>query len=172
MLRRVPAYLTRVRPIIPIGPAYSDAGWRPAASELTAFLQKALELNMTAASFFSWDYATQPGYVDLWNAVAAFPWPAAPTADIVLRLPTTWNTHDPNRIIAMYQDNAAHVTSASTIVGANAIIAWYADLFTNRLPGAVFPITGYSGSGNSRHFSWTATSSKKAQSTMETTRWG
>ena len=91
--------------------------------------------------------------------MANFPWPAAPTADIVLRLPTTWNTHDPNRVIALYQDNAAHVTSASTIVGANAISDWYSDLFTNRLPGAVFQVTGYSGSGNSRHFAWTATSS-------------
>jgi hypothetical protein len=150
---------TPIRPIIPAGPAYSNAGWRPSASELTAFMQKALELNMTAANFFSWDYSTQPSYLDLWNAVANFPWPAPPTTDIVLRLPTSWNTHDPNRVIALYQDNAAHVTSARTVVGSSAIVDWYKDLFTNRLPGAVFQVTGYSGSGNSRHFSWTATSS-------------
>jgi len=146
------------RPIVPTGPAYSNAGWRPAAAELTAFMQKALELNMNGVNFFSWDYSTLPSYLDLWNAVANFPWPPPPATDIVLRLPASWNTHDPNRVIAMYQDNAAHVTSARTVVGSAAIIDWYTDLFTNRLPGAVFQVTGYSGSGNSRHFTWTATS--------------
>jgi hypothetical protein len=150
------------RPIIPTGPAYSNAGWRPAASELTAFMQKALELNMTGVNFFSWDYSTQSGYLDLWNAVANFPWPPGSTADIAQRLPATWNTHDPFRVVALYQDNAAHVTSARTVVGSNAIIDWYTDLFTQRLPGAVFQITGTSGSGNSRHFTWTATSSAGA----------
>jgi hypothetical protein len=147
------------RPIVPTGPAYSNAGWRPAASELTAFIQKALELNMNGVNFFSWDYSTLPSYLDLWNAVANFPWPPPPTTDIVLRLPASWNTHDPNRVIALYQNNAAHVTSKRTVVGSPAIIDWYTDLFTNRLPGAVFQVTGYGGSGNSRHFTWTATSS-------------
>jgi hypothetical protein len=147
------------RPIIPTGPAYSNAGWRPAASELTAFMQKALELNMTGVNFFSWDYSTQSSYLDLWNAVAAFPWPAAPSADIAQQLPSMWNTHDPSRVLSLYQDNAAHVTGARTVVGAQAIRDWYTELFSKRLPGALFQITGFSGSGNSRHISWTATSS-------------
>jgi hypothetical protein len=150
--------ISPVRPIIPIGPAYSNAGWRPAASELTAFMQKALELNMSGASFFSWDYATQSSYLDLWNGVANFPWPPAATADIAQRLPGSWNTHDPNRVIALYQDNAAHVTSSRTVVGSGPILEWYSDLLTKRLPNALFQLTGFSGTGNSRHLTWTATS--------------
>jgi hypothetical protein len=147
------------RPMIPTGPAYSNYGWRPAASELTAFLQKALEIGLTGANFWSWDYSTQPSYVDLWNAVANFPWPPGPTADIAELLPAAWNTHDPNRVLALYQDNAAHVTGARTVVGSQAILDWYAELFSSRLPGGLFQITGYSGTGNSRHIAWTATSS-------------
>lgn len=146
------------RPIIPTGPAYSNAGWRPAAAELTAFLQRALELQLPGANFWSYDFSTQPAYLDLWNAAANFPWPSGPSADIAERLVTTWNTHDPNRIISMYQENAAHVTSASTVVGSAPIMDWYTDLFTKRLPGALFRITGYTGSGNYRHIAWTAAS--------------
>ncbi|MBN1439601.1 MAG: nuclear transport factor 2 family protein [Anaerolineales bacterium] len=146
------------RPIIPTGPAYSNGGWRPAASELTAFMQKALELGLTGANFWSWDYSTQSSYLDLWNAVANFPWPPAPAADIAQQLPGLWNTHDPNRVISLYQDNAAHVTGARTVVGIQAILDWYAQLFTERLPGALFQLNGFSGTGNSRHISWTATS--------------
>jgi hypothetical protein len=69
-----------------------------------------------------------------------------------------WNTHDPNRVISLYQDNAAHVTGARTVVGSQAILNWYSELFTTRLPGALFQITGFSGTGNSRHLTWTATS--------------
>jgi hypothetical protein len=150
--------ISPVRPIIPTGPAYSNGGWRPAASELTAFLQKALELGLLGANFWSWDYSTQSSYVDLWNAVANFPWPPTPAADIALQLPAMWNTHDPNRVVSLYQENAAHVTGARTVVGSQAILDWYSELFSSRLPGALFRITGYSGTGNSRHISWTATS--------------
>jgi hypothetical protein len=163
-----PAQLTRCvnefrnispyRPIIPTGPAYSNAGWRPAASELTAFLQRALELQLPGANFWSWDFSTQAAYVDLWNAVENFPWPTSPSSDIAEQLVTTWNTHDPARMLALYQDNAAHVTSTRTVVGSAAISAWYTDLFTNRLPNAVFRITGYTGNGTSRHLTWTAAS--------------
>lgn len=146
------------RPIIPTGPAYANNGWRPAASELTAFMQRALELQLTGANFWSWDYSTKSAYLDLWNAVANFPWPSGPTADIAERLVASWNTHDPNRVLALYHDNAAQVTSARTVVGSTAVADWYTDIFSNRLPGAVFRITGHSGAGNSRHFSWTASS--------------
>jgi hypothetical protein len=98
--------------------------------------------------------------VDLWNAVAAFPWPAGPTADIAERLVSSWNTHDPNRVIALYQDNAAHVTSDRTVVGSQPIIDWYMDLFANRLPGALFRLSSYTGTGNTRYISWTASSPK------------
>jgi hypothetical protein len=150
--------ITPYRPIVPTGPAYSNAGWRPAASELTAFMQEALELQLPGVNFWSYDFSTQSAYIDLWNAVATFPWPSGPSSDIAERLVTSWNTHDPNRVIALYQENAAHVTSARTVVGSAPIIGWYTDLFTKQLPGALFRISGYTGNGNSRHITWTAAS--------------
>ncbi|MFN2297864.1 MAG: nuclear transport factor 2 family protein [Anaerolineales bacterium] len=153
------AKIDPIRPIIPTGPAYSNGGWRPAAYELTAFLQKAMELGLSGANFWSYDYSTQSSYLDLWNAVAQFPWPGDQPMDIARQLTAAWNTHDPSRVIALYQDNAAHVTHTRTVVGAQPVTDWYTELFTQRLPGALFQITGLSGTGNSRHFTWTATSS-------------
>jgi hypothetical protein len=150
--------ISPVRPMIPTGPAYSNGGWRPAASEMTSFLQKALELGLPGANFWSWDYSTLSSYLDLWNAVADFPWPSTPALDIAQQLPAMWNTHDPNRVLSLYQDNAAHVTGARTVVGSQAIQGWYSEMFATRLPGALFQITGFSGTGNSRHISWRATS--------------
>jgi hypothetical protein len=151
--------ISPVRPIVPTGPAYSNGGWRPAASELTAFMQKALELGLLGVNFWSYDYSTQSSYIDLWNAVAQFPWPSTQPTDIVQQLHAAWNTHDPNRVAALYQDNAAHVTGSRTVVGSPAIVNWYTEMFNQRLPGALFLLTGFSGTGNSRHLTWTATSS-------------
>ncbi len=151
--------ISPVRPIIPTGPAYSNGGWRPAASELTAFMQKALELGLLGVNFWSYDYSTQSSYLDLWNAVAQFPWPSGQQTDIAQQLQAAWNTHDTNRVMALYQDNAAHVTGSQTIVGSEAIAHWYSEMFFQRFPDAVFLLTGFSGTGNSRHLTWTATNS-------------
>jgi hypothetical protein len=150
--------LSPVRPVFPTGPCYSHAGWAPKGPELTKFMQKALSLNLAGVNYFSWDYGILPSFAECWNAVQNFPWPPPATADIAERLVGTWNTHDSNRVIALYQDNAAHVTSARTITGAPAIGSWYNDLLNKYMPNGLFQITGYSGTGNSRHISWTATS--------------
>lgn len=146
-------------PVVPTGPAYANAGWKPTAAELTLFLQEAAALKLTAANFFSWEYATQSAHIALWNAVANFKWGQAPApADMVDRLVAAWNSNDIPTILALYQSNAAQVTAARTIVGSTAITAWYQDLLTNLLPSGQFTVTGRSGDGNSRHFTWTATS--------------
>jgi hypothetical protein len=152
--------LSPVRPVFPTGPLYGHAGWNPTGAQLTKFLQKALELNLAGANFFSWDTGILPSYSDCWSAIQTFPWPPPATADIAEQLIGTWNTHDPNRVIALYQPNAAHVGSDCTITGSQAIMNWYNTLFTKSLPNGLFKITGHSGTGNSRHISWTATSDK------------
>jgi len=146
-------------PVVPTGPAYTTSGWKPKGTELTQFLQEAVALKLTGANFFAWDWATQPAYIDWWNSVANFKWGQAPApTDMVDRLVAAWNSHDVPTILALYQSNAAQVTAARTVVGSTPITAWYQDLLTNLLPSGQFAITGRSGDGNSRHFTWTATS--------------
>lgn len=69
--------LSPSRPVIPTGAAYGTTVWRASPEDLRQFFQKALDLGLTAANAYSWDYATSPGNTDLWDAVAAFNWPGA-----------------------------------------------------------------------------------------------
>jgi hypothetical protein len=96
---------------------------------------------------------------EVWNAIAAFDWPPeAPRADVVDQLIGRLNQGISTHIAGLYHENAAHVTGARTVVGIDGIVEWYDVLTKHLLPNAEFQITGKSGSGNSRHFTWTATS--------------
>ncbi len=151
--------LKPARPIIPTGPTYSHAGWRPSADEVQRFIAKAKEMGFTAVNFWAMDFALRSSMKDLWQAVADFPWPAAPpVADMPERLIGRMNQRDVEHVLGLYHENAAHVTGARTVVGREAIAAWYEVLFQRLLPNATFEMTGKSGQGNSRHFTWQATS--------------
>ena len=114
-------------------------------------------MGLTAVNAWSWDFARNRPFRDLWNAIANFEWEAAPpVADVPESLLGRLNQHNPALVTDMYHENAAHVTGARTVVGREAIIAWYSQVFTEILPGSVFELTGKSGDGNSRHFTWTA----------------
>jgi hypothetical protein len=67
------------------------------------------------------------------------------------------NSSAPDKILKLYQPNAGHVTAKRTVVGLDDISKWYMDLLQNMLPSANFIVTDFSGTGNSRHFKWTAT---------------
>ncbi len=153
--------LAQARPVVPTAPTYATGSWRPTADEIRRFFQKAKDMGLPAANAWSWDFATRPGFVDLWNAVAEFDWPAQPPmADMPERLVGRWNQRDPAHVAALYNENAAHVTGTRTVVGRAAIEAWYRKMFTELLPNATFEITGRSGTGNSRHFTWQAVSDR------------
>ncbi len=79
--------------------------------------------------------------------------------DICEKYMVALNSRDPNQIANLYIPTAVHITSASTIQGLDAIRTWYTTLFNQILPNPTFTLTGFSGSGSSRHFTWTATSS-------------
>jgi hypothetical protein len=59
----------------------------------------------------------------------------------------------------LYDSNGVHITAAQTVQGTDAIRNWYTTFLTQTLPNATFTLTGVSGSGNSRHFTWQANSS-------------
>lgn len=147
------------RPILSTGPAYRQGSWKATGSEITRFMTKAKELGQTGVNFWAFDFALRKEMSDIWDAVAAFDWPGdPPLADMVERLIGRLNQGDSGLIAGLYHKNAAHVTGARTVVGADAIKEWY-DIFTQQLlPNASFELTGKSGSGNSRHFTWRATS--------------
>jgi hypothetical protein len=147
------------RPIIPTGAAFVQSGWQPTTTEVTDFLTAAQNLNMTAANFWEWSN-TRLYLPEIWNAIAAFPWPPTPNnQDIPARYIAALNTHDPEQVIALYQPNAVHVTAKRSIQGVDAIRGWYLSLFSQILPNAQFTLGTQTGQLGSRNFSWTATSS-------------
>lgn len=153
--------LNPARPVIPTAPAYKAGDWKPTPDDLYRFLSKAREMGLFAANAWSWDFASRTPYRDLWNAIAAFEWPAKPpAADMPERLFGRLNQQDPKLIAGLYHEKAAHVTGQRTIVGRDSIRKWYGELLKNRLPAADFKLTGKNGSGKTRHFTWNAESSK------------
>ncbi len=153
--------LRPARPVISTAPTYATSGWRPTAAEIQRFLQKAKGMGLTAANAWSWDFARRQPFRDLWDAVATFDWdPRPPIADMPERLIGRLNQRQADHVANLYHENAAHVTGARTVVGREAIQGWYASVFGELLPNAKFQITGRSGSGNSRHFTWTAVSDR------------
>ena len=148
-----------VRPMISTGPAYSNNDWRPSAYETNRFMDKVRELGQTAVNFWSFDYALRKEMSDVWGAIAAYDWPYdPPQPDVAEKLIGRLNQKDNLHVAELYHENAAHVTGARTVIGIDAVREWYSVFFTQLLPNATFELTGKSGSGNSRHFTWTAIS--------------
>jgi hypothetical protein len=150
--------LVPYRPVIPVGSAYKSGAWAPTPDEIREFLRTAQNLNLSAANFWEWGH-TRRYLPDIWDAASDYPWSTLPAPpDISQQLINSLNSRNPDQVIALYSPTAVHVNAARTIQGAAAIRAWYGSLFTQFLPNASFKLTGYSGSGNSRYFTWTATS--------------
>ncbi|MBL8055137.1 MAG: hypothetical protein JNK29_00495, partial [Anaerolineales bacterium] len=80
--------LAPARPLAPVGPAFFEANWRPTPNDLHEFLATARALGLPAASLWLWDQLGLTGgepadrnprqldFRPLWDALAAFPWPA------------------------------------------------------------------------------------------------
>jgi len=151
------AAMSPVRPIIPTGAAFREGGWEPSVAEVQEFLTSAKTLGLPAANFWVWDDARMGILPGLWETIAQFNFGSGPQ-DITQKLVAALNTRDPNQVAALYTPTAAHVTAARTIQGTEAIRSWYSTLFKNTLPNATFTLGSFQASGNSRHFTWTATS--------------
>ncbi|GAB4523470.1 MAG: hypothetical protein Fur0018_06310 [Anaerolineales bacterium] len=150
---------TPMRPLVPTGATFSEHNWTPAETEVLEFLNTAQSLNLPAVNFWSWD-AARPALPSLWTVVANFPWGGQPLPepDIAERFVTALNTHDPDKVAALYHDDAVHVNAVRSVSGKINVRTWYATLFQQILPQATFTLSGYSGAGNSRHLTWEANS--------------
>ena len=147
-------------PIFPTGAAFTEWGWSPTAAEIEAFLEKAQELNLNGVNFWEWGNCINHLPREIWQTIKNYSWDAAPDPpeDISQAYIQALNTQDPARVMELYQDKAVHITSQRTVQGKKALTNWYADFFNEKLPGAEFTLTSYSGSGSIRHLTWTASS--------------
>ncbi len=150
------------QPLLAAGSAYKYGNWVPSVSEIREFLQTAVNLGVHAANFWEWHLTRDLLDPSIWQAIADFQWPDSPPPvpqDITEKFIAALNTHNADTVTALYTERAVHVTSARTVTGKAAIHSWYTTFFNNLLPNATFRLTGHSGTGNSRHFTWEATSS-------------
>ncbi len=153
-------FMSPFRPIVPTGAAFKEYGWTSNAEEVIEFMKAAQHLNLIAVNFWEWYHTRNnsalPG---MWEAIRDYPWDrTAAQLDICHRYINALNTHKPNEVVKLYNPNAIHVTGSRTAQGSAAIISWYSSLFNHTLPSAIFTLTGFSGKGPSRHFTWTAVS--------------
>ncbi len=153
--------LPNARPVVPTFPTYSVAGWRPTPAEVRLAFSTARKLGLQAANAWSWDFASRAAHQDLWQAVAGFDWdpPASepapePKPDIVDKLVQRLNTRKTASIVELYRKNAAHVTGDRTVIGREAIEAWYRRLFKDVMPDGKLELTSRTGSGTFRQFTW------------------
>jgi len=153
--------LRPARPVVPTAPAYQAGSWAPTPEELHRFLVKAREMELRAVNAWSWDYATRPAHLGLWNTMADFDWATgAELADMPEKLIARLNERDPAKMAALYGQYAAHVTGARTVLGADAIREWYDVMFRDLLPNGQFILTGKSSLGPTRRFTWIASGDK------------
>jgi hypothetical protein len=152
--------MTPSRPIIPTGAAFKEYGWKATAEEVVDFMKAAQSHNLTGANFWEWFHARNnsalPG---MWDAIRDYAWDQTPAQpDICQCYISALNTQKPNEVAKLYNPNALHVTGSRTVQGIAAINSWYSSLFNQVLPSAAFTLTGFTGKGPSRHFTWTAVS--------------
>jgi len=146
------------RPLVPTGAAYGGSGWYPTSADITEFMDKAVELNMSGVSFWSWDYCRLKLPL-IWDTIAEYEWPTDPnpTLDVTESLINAFNDLDINAIAKLYTDDAIHITAARTIQGQSALKTYYTQLLNVDYMNATFEITELSGEDPTRYFTWEAT---------------
>jgi hypothetical protein len=153
--------ITPSRPIIPTGAAFREFGWKPTTDEVLEFMRKAKDMNLRGINFWEWAAARDGNIPGVWETIRDYPWGGTPTPkDICERYIVALNTHETCELLGLYNNTAVHINASRSIQGLENLRTWYTQLFNTLLPDATFKLVGYSGAGNSRHLTWTATSSR------------
>jgi hypothetical protein len=149
-------------PIIPTGAAFREHGWKPTDGEVLEFCNKAKELNLKAINFWEWSDARSGNVPGVWEAIQNFKWSEEQDApkDVCVALVDAMNQHDIESIVKLYTLPAVHISSYRSTQGLDNLRSWYSQLFNQILPNGRFKLGNYSGKGNARHFTWTASSDK------------
>ncbi len=148
-------------PIIPTGAAYREFGWQPTDKEVLEFIKKAKELNLSGVNFWEWSDARSGKLPGVWETIQKYNWSErdAPK-DISVTLVEAMNEHNIDKIVSLYSLPAVHINTRRITQGLDNLRLWYAQLFNDILPNSKFTLGSYSGKESSRHFTWTASSSK------------
>jgi hypothetical protein len=110
-------------------------------------------------NFFSWDEC-RSSLNALWKLIGGYSWSPAPPTEFHELFLSALNTRNVETISTYYHVNAVQITPSRTIQGIDLIKNYYTTLFSQTIPGAVFAITGVSGTGTTRHITWRCTSSR------------
>ena len=145
-------------PMVPTGAAYGGSGWYPTSDDIVEFMDKAVELGMTGASFWSWDYCRLK-LPEIWDTIAAYEWPGYPNpgTDIVQTLMKALTNRDLTTILGLYTEDAIHVNADRTIQGKEALETWLNIFLNFTYIDATFEVTELSGDDPTRHFEWKIT---------------
>jgi hypothetical protein len=125
---------------------------------------------MPAASFWSWDYCRLK-LPEIWQAIADYSWPGAPTVTKTIPelLIEYFNNRNIPLILSLYDDNAVFVTSKQTIQGKNSLNGWYSGLLTTLYPNATFSLDNYSGTDITKKLTWRIINADKTALSVEDT---
>ncbi len=148
-------------PVIPTGAAFREHGWQPTEAEVLEFFKKAKELNLQGVNFWEWSDARSGNVPGVWELIKKYSWSErdAPK-DICVSLIDAMNERNIDKIVSLYVLPAIHMTRIRSTQGLDNLRAWYGQLFNEILPNSKFTLGSFSGQGGSRHFTWTATSTK------------
>ena len=161
-------------PIIPTGAAFTEHGWTATASDVKEFLQMAKSLFLKGANFWEWENCRTRLPREVWQTIRNYEWEPISTSvntwgrasegdaenKIVERYIQALNTNSNTQVAELYASDAAHILPKRTIQGKANISNWYLLFFNQIFPNAAFQLKGVSGSGSSRHITWTGQSSK------------
>jgi hypothetical protein len=147
-------------PIFPTGAAFTEYGWTPTIPEILEFMQTAKDLKLAGVNFWEWGNLHTYLPAEYYRTIRDFEWDAGPRPpeDIAEKYILALNSRNADQLVALYRDDAVHITSQRSVQGKTAIKSWYTSLFTDVLPTASFTLAGYSGTGHIRHINWTANS--------------
>lgn len=161
--------LSPVRPIIPVGPAFIEAGWSPTVADEQDFFNTIMALNLPAFNFFSWDECRRD-LPALWTGISSMNMPGTNPSAAELPQKVIDGLNSQRNVIfnEIYDFNAVMVLPAQTIKGYPNILTQYAR-FRSVFPSGSFVLTGSTKNDSSYNFTWTATSgSKKIQDGKDT----
>ena len=147
--RSVNEYTTRLpyRPIIPTGPTFKEHGWIPYQAEVTEFMNVAKKLNLPAVNFWYWE-GCRRDMPQFWELVKEYEYSSS---DEKASAPHSYidavNSADPDKVVALYSDNAVQIRSGSAVQGKEAIRQWIASLM-EEYANCTFKLLSESQTGN------------------------
>lgn len=151
--------ITPFRPIVPTGSAYGANNWKPTTQDIVELFNTAIQLNLPAINFYSWDYCRSK-LPDIWDTISGINWPNStnPIKDIADSFIDALNKFNLDDLITLYHANAVHITAQSTIQGIVSIRSWYEQYIHQSATSLHFDAIAIESFKNSRHIHWKSTS--------------